>query len=287
MSRHSKKRNVGLLYEFLVYKISKSLVEGDQKNANIALKIIKRHFKPGTELYKEFRIINSIRKTTVSSESIAVNILREAKSAVRARNSKELDREKSLLIKDINYNLNDNVFFDQQINEYKLLATIQTLINDWCDRNADLKRIAEFEDSLLKHLTSEKKKQTEQIVENSSPGETRLLMKIMMNRLNETYNSMLSDDQKTLIKLYVLNNANTNVSQLCERLILVKDELITNIDNYIKGDQSDQLTTNKLSEIKTLVSNENITDINDQQMTRFLQYIKLSEELLTKDNVNV
>ena len=72
MSRtHNKRRNAGLLYEFLVRTISQALVEGNQKKSSTALKILRRHFKPGTELHKEFRLINALVRSTVSSESVA------------------------------------------------------------------------------------------------------------------------------------------------------------------------------------------------------------------------
>ena len=74
MSAHNKKRNTGLLYEFLIKTISQALVDDDKKKSSKALKIVKTYFKPGTELYKEFRLINSIIKTSVSSEAVAASI---------------------------------------------------------------------------------------------------------------------------------------------------------------------------------------------------------------------
>ena len=115
MSAHNKKRNTGLLYEFLIHTISQALVDDDKRKSSRALKIIKSHFKPGTELYKEFRLINSIMKTTVSVESVASSILGEAKVAARSHDVDSLDREKSLLIRSINHQLNDDHFYDQQI----------------------------------------------------------------------------------------------------------------------------------------------------------------------------
>ena len=123
---HNKKRNAGLLYEFLVLNISKALVDGDQKKSGVALKVIKRHFKPGTELYKEFRLIRSLVQTTVSSEQVAASIIQEAKAAARSYDIRTLDREKSLLISTINRAIGDENFFDAQVNEYKIYATIQT-----------------------------------------------------------------------------------------------------------------------------------------------------------------
>ena len=40
MSIHNKKRNTGLLYEFLIKTISQSLVDDDKKKSSKALKIV-------------------------------------------------------------------------------------------------------------------------------------------------------------------------------------------------------------------------------------------------------
>ena len=49
---HNKKRNVGIIYEQLVRKVSESLVEGDMDRANLVLDILKKNFRKGTELNK-------------------------------------------------------------------------------------------------------------------------------------------------------------------------------------------------------------------------------------------
>ena len=60
MSNHNKKRNVGLIYEQLIRYASKCILEGKTDRAEIAMQIMKEHFRPGTELYKEFRLFNAL-----------------------------------------------------------------------------------------------------------------------------------------------------------------------------------------------------------------------------------
>ena len=119
MSSHAKKRNSALLYEFLVKFISQSLVDGDKKKSNAAFKIIKKHFKQGTEIYKEFRLLNALAQTSVSSEHVASNILFEAKAAARTHDVAKLDKEKRNLLSDIINSIKDNEIFEQHIDEYK------------------------------------------------------------------------------------------------------------------------------------------------------------------------
>ena len=154
---HNKKRNVGLVYEFLIRYMSESLVENNNRESKKALKILKKHFKPNSELYREFRLFNSLIKTTVSSERIAAAIISEARKAVRRYDLKSLDKQKSLLIRDINHFLSSDDFYNQKISEYRMYATVQTLINEWRDiENADISKIAEYDDTLVGWLTSKK-----------------------------------------------------------------------------------------------------------------------------------
>ena len=154
---HNKKRNVGIIYEQLVRKVSESLVEGDMDRANLVLDILKKNFRKGTELYKEFRLFNALVKTTVSSDSIATKILSEAKSAAQVHSAGLLRSEKSKLIKVINHTLDDETFYRTRIDDYRTYATIQTLLNDWrSGSNADIKRVALYEDKIHTWLVTEK-----------------------------------------------------------------------------------------------------------------------------------
>jgi len=281
---HSKKRNSLLLYEFLVRTISRALVEGDKKTSNTALKILKRRFKPGTELYKEFRLSNSLFKTTVSSEAIAVSIIGEAKQAAKNYDVKQLEREKSLLIKNINHDLGKDDFYDQHINEYKTYATIQTLINDWRDMSHDVGRIGTYEDQLVKWLISEKQQPDDKILSEESPGSMRLLMKVMMKKLNEKYGGILSVDQKALIRAYAFSTAAEDMQHVKKKLHEIKNKVITLIDDKnITESLDNEYVLNKLNETKSLINEEPLDEINDSTVTRFMLYAKLVDELAKKD----
>lgn len=283
MSNHNKKRNVGLLYEFLVSTISRSLVEGNEKVSSQALRIIRRHFKPGTELYKEFRLINALRKTTVSSDAVAASILQEAKTAARSHDFKELDRQKSFLIRDINHLIKDENFYDQQVSEYRFLATVQTLLNDWRSRDADLQRVAQYEDQLVKRLTTEKVAINEQLMSEETPGESRLLMKVMMKKLNEKYSGVLSDEQKSLIRAYAFSTANDDPESIKLKLVEVRDTLLDTIKSFESAHPENEYINKKLTEARNQLLTEELTLVDDETVTRFMLYTKLSVELESKE----
>jgi hypothetical protein len=281
-SKHNKRRNSLLIYEFLVRTISRSIVEDDKKKSAAALKILKKHFKPGTELYKEFRLMNALVKTTVSSEHTAASILREAKTAVTKFDLDKLDREKSILIRNINHILNDENFYDQQVNEYRTFATIQTLLNEWRSDNKDLYRVAQYEDQLMKLLVTEKIQKEDATITEDTSGTARLLMKVMSKKLNEKYNGILNEQQKSLIKAYAYSTSSDDQTSIRLKLQEIKSELVSLIDGYESEVQNDYLK-NKLEETKSTLLGESLELVDDETVTRFMLYSKLRDELETKE----
>lgn len=281
---HNKKRNTGLLREFLVLTISRALVEGDQKRANAALKLIKKHFKPGTQLYKEYRLINSLLRTTVSSEAVAASIMQEAKAAAREYDLKALDREKSLLISNINKIIGDQDFYDQQVNEYKAYATIQTLINDWRNVDRDLGRLAQYEDQLVRWLVTEKVESPDAPLPEETPGTSRLLMKVMMRKLNEKYSGVLTDEQKQLIRAYAFSTANDDPQSIKLKLKEVKERLLAEIGEFRQQNVDNEYVINKLDEVQQRIQQEALDQVDDDTVTRFMLYTKLSAELTSEES---
>ena len=281
---HNKKRNSILLYEFLVSSISKSLVEDDKRKSSAALKILKRHFKKGTNLYKEFRLLNSLIKTSVTSPQVASRILKEAKDAAIKLDTAELDREKSLLIRNINHTINnDNSFYDQHINEYRMCATIQQLINEWQSEDTDITKIAEYEDQLVHWLLSPKKNVSEHTISEESSGTSRLLMAVMSKKLNEKYSNVLNEQQKNIIKAYALTSMSSDTNQIAQRLEEVRSDLSASIDSYIEQIKDLPHLKSKLVETKQELMSENFDKIDDALITKFMIYSKLNLELDSKE----
>jgi hypothetical protein len=279
MSSHNKKRNTGLLYEFLIRTISEALVENDKHTSSKALKIIKNSFKPTTELYKEFRLINSIMKTTVSSEAVASSILNEAKSAARTHDVNELDRQKSLLIRSINHQLRNENFYDQHIFEYKTYATLQNLFNNWRNPTSDLSKTAEYEDQIVKWLVTPKVESTDQIINENSTGTNHLLMKVMMKKLSEKYDVALTNEQKNLVKAYAFSTVNENNNTIKLKLNEIKNKLLISIEEYTLQNPDSQYMKEKMTEVKSKLNNE-ITEVNDGVVSEYMLYSKLIEELV-------
>jgi len=280
LKTHNKKRNTALLYEFLVKTISSALVEDNKKKSSTALKILRKYFKPGTQLYKEFRIFNALIKTTVSGDAVATSIIQETRSAIASLDYEILNREKSLLIRSINHMIKDENFYDQPIAEYRLYATIQTLFNEWRKPTgtADIVSLANYENQLREWLLSEKKK-GDQILIDETPGTTRLLMKVMMKKLNEKYSTALNDDQKDIIKAYAFSTANDDQTTIKKKLQEIRNCVVKAIDVYGIQKQNNAYVINKLQDVKSKILSESIDVVNDSTVSNFMLYSILRQEL--------
>lgn len=281
MSRiHNKKRNTALLYEFLVRTISASLVEGDKKKSSTALRILRRHFKPGTQLYKEFRLFNALIKTTVSNSTVSSSIINEAKAAAVQADLGQLDREKSLLIRNINHLIKDENFYDQPISEYRMYATIQTLLNEWrkTPGTADIEELAKYEDQLHSWLVTEKKS-VDHTVSEDSPGESRLLMKVMMKKLNEKYSSALNNEQREIIRSYAFSAANDDHTTIKKKLNEIKKSLIESIEVYSSNHPDNEYINKKIETARGQILSESLEAIDDTVVSRFMLYSSLKREL--------
>lgn len=281
---HNKKRNTALLYEFLIRSVSAALVEGDKKTSGTSLKILKKFFRPGTQLYKEFRLFNSLVKTTVTSDGVSSSIISEARSAAAAIDTAALDKEKSQLIRSINYLIKNENFFDQPVSEYKMYATIQTLMNEWRKRpgTADIDTIAKYEQSLRDWLLSEKKGPDQTITEDS-PGTSRLLMKVMMKKLNEKYSETLNSDQKEIIRSYAFSTAKDDSTTILKKLAEVRHSLTCQIDDYSNRHPENKFIIEKMASVKKEMLSESLDTVDDSTVSRFMLYSALSHELIDSD----
>lgn len=273
---HNKKRNSLLMYEFLIKTISRALFENNKHHQKIAMKILKRCYKPGSELYKEWRLANAIYKTTVSSPSTATSILDETKYLVRRLDKDKLEREKSILIREVNHRLSDDSFYDQSINDYKTFATIQVLFNEWIDKdNIQIEKLAEYEDKISKWLIRNveqigKLSEQKNVESEIDPGTTRLVSKLINQKFNDKYAS-LTTEQRAIVRSFVLSEINKD-NVINTYLEDVRKKLLKKIEDS-------QIIDEKINEVKQTLISENITDVNIDTITRFLLYSHLTDEI--------
>lgn len=279
MKSHNKKRNVGLIYEQLIRFISRCLVENKSELAETAVTILKFHFKPGTELYKEFRLFNAMIQTTVPSEGIALRVLQEARVAAKNHDPLRLDREKSALIRDINKRLDYPGFFDIRIPEYKKMATVQTLLNDWRKSKADPLRVPMYESKVISHLME--KKEISKVERN--PDVTKLSLKLMSEKLSRKYSGTLNDDQLKLINLYIRAQTKGEVRSLHVFLKESKEKALDSLREYKKSTK-DKFLLEKANQAEKDIVNLVTEAKSEDDLARYLTVTKLMHEIKSGDD---
>jgi hypothetical protein len=278
---HNKKRNVGIIYEQLLRLIAKHLVEGNNGKHRKGLAILKRNFKPGSELYREFRLFNALVKTTVPSDSLAARILAEAKLAALDFDAQQLRKEKAQLIKEINHGLNYPDFYQQKVADYRSYATIQTLLNDWrLGSRADLMRIAKYESQVCQWLLTEKK-DVSPLSEQQDVNINHLTVKLMTEKFNKKYSGILNYEQSNLIKEYVFSMNSGNEHDFIRELETLKDEAISELSLFVSQSKN-KILQEKFELVRKNINEIDTKNINDEMISRFLVVSKLKSELLEK-----
>jgi hypothetical protein len=273
--KHNKKRNVGIIYELLLKHISTKLLEGKKQEAKVATKLIEKHFKKGTELYREFRLFNALAKSDITHTHTVASILNEAKIASRNLNEEKLKSEKSDLLRDINYKINDNNFYYRSITDYRDLGLVQLALNEWRKDDRDVKRLVDLETRLGELMLREKNNANEQKYDVSHSD--RLVLKIMTEKFNRKYGEELTSDQKQIIEGYVFlsDRAPQKLHKFFESK---KIEALQNLDSFeIKS--SNKYLLSKLDEVRQKIINLSSDNIDDVNVVKFLTLTKMISEI--------
>jgi hypothetical protein len=269
---------VGVVYELLLRAVSSYIVEGKKDKAQLALDIISKRFSQDTELFKEFRLFNALAKTQITDPTVAAVILTETKAAARRLDLAKLDREKSLLIRDINHSLDDSSFYHRRLNNYRDLATIQVAINEWvlCDRS-DFSQTLMVESKLIEQLKNNKAN-PEPLENQKSDAVDNLVVKILNEKFNKKYEGKLTDDQRSLIQDYVITRTNGIVSKdMVDRAKRIKNEALVCLET-IQKTESNTVIQENIKSVRNKVSELDVDDLNDDTLSKLMTLSQLAKE---------
>lgn len=285
-TKHNKKRNVGIIYELLVQHITGCIIEGDVKTAKKATRIIEQRFAKGTELYKEFRLFNALANSTVSDTHIVASILSEAKRAARNIDSAKLDREKSDLIRDINYTLEKKDFFYQNVADYRNLGSIQIALNEWRKDSPDLGILIEFEKKIGENLlTSKSNDSVEKLQKEIDASKSdKLVFKLMTEKINQKY-SDLSNEERDIISHYAFY-ATQDEKYLKGYLKEKKGRAMKLLEDF-EDRETNSILVEKVDRVRNAITSLDENKIDDSSIVRFLTVTKLINELSKKEVTNV
>lgn len=278
---HNKKRNSALLFEFLTLEVSKSLVTGNERRAKVALKIIEKYFKAGTDIFKEYRIARALLMTKGINERVASSIICESKEAIVTLDVGKINESKRRIVRDIHYKLGDGVL-DNVVTDYRMYATVHQLFELWRKsdsllESSDISTQAVLESTLVSWLTEsviDGDDVDESPMFEHGPGVRRLIIKRMTDKLNKKYSTRLTEGQRRLIKTYALEKG---TDKFKDTLTKVRDEARELALEWIETND-DSHTSEKLKKVVDLMESEDYSDVDGNVVVRHLSYTSLIDE---------
>lgn len=268
--KHNKKRNTAFVYEALVREITVAVIKNDNETKEKAVNIIKKHFKPNSVLRKSLDCYRSLYENNTSlDEKTSEKIIREAKISSRLLDAHGLFVSHSDLIDDVNKELSPKVF-NNFVPNYKTLASIyQIFSHDTTPKNSVI-----LENQLIKSMTADNQAETElQPIDN-------LALTSFVKKFNEKYDSTLSEEQKTLMSLYISSFSDNSLSLksfLNEEIGRLKESMKEGKKLPEVSEDRDML--NKATRVIETLDSFSNSDISDELLITVLKTQELVKEL--------
>lgn len=280
--KHNKRRNSGLLYEFLLRRLSASFINENDSEIDRTLFLIKKHFHSKSVLSEELSLFNILLNNRTNNVSSANDILKEVTKCASNINEKRLNYAKGSLLRDIESTMSDDLF-DSKLRNYKVYASIQQLFDlhrrQRLGLNESVRKI-KLEERLAEYIINNKPEK-EKVFEASKKYD-KLVLKLFINGYNQKYGDKLTENQQLLMK---------NLVESCS------EDFMTHIDNVISvvndcvqaGKSKKVITENDVLNVKytQLINKWNKHDkekvstkpISESSLATLMRYVGLIDEI--------
>jgi hypothetical protein len=277
---HNRKRNTGLIYEFLVRQLARQMIDKDQSGWKKTYGVIEKYFSPGSLLAEELEMFDALRSVRNLKEIAARRLISEVYSRARKMDEHKLDIKKSNLIKDVNYSFGKDFFSKHRVAEYRLLASIQMLIDN-CrlpGRLAEDVQKIQLEESLVSYLTSgpeeSKDKKTEDRIDS-------MVYKVASQKFTDRYGQVLNESQRALLDRFGRALLTKQPKVVREQLLGEKARILGVLrgSRTLKEIRDDSIMAKGLEEAisKLVVLDENSEP--ESAVEEMILYERLAEEL--------
>lgn len=274
--KHSKYKNVGLLFEILTRKVTYEMLN---KQEPTALRILKKHFKPydNCELTKASKLYSALCNETTTPDK-AERLLTLIEHLWNRLDHKKLNEESYELVKDIKNKYEESNFFGTRIPHYIKLASAYQILN--YRPTTDPKKHFDLRESLLESISTTDTKEDKDVFIREwrqHDKEIRTLaFKNALRKFNSKYNT-LSKAQKSLLSRYITEDTS---SQHFREFIYSELNKVTQQLNEAVNRLEDKILRIKLDEVLNL-SDEIIKAkrIEDNHLVALMKYYELAEVL--------
>ena len=273
-TRHNKKRNTAFVFEALVREATVAIIKENHEVKNKAITIIKKHFVPGSVLYKDLQNYRSLYENQNLPREIAEKIVKEAKLASRVMDPHGLFVSQSDLIADVNKELTPEVF-NNFVPNYKTLASIAQMFSD----KSSPKSAVILESNIINNMTlSEDKQEILEPIDN-------LVLNSFITKFNEKYHRGLLENQKILLNYYITSFADNSLTLktfLNSEITRLKETLSTSLgDEIIKQDKD---LTDKTNQVIEKLNHFHHQGVDEKLILSVLQTQQLVEEITEDGN---
>jgi len=278
---HNKKRNCALLYEFLIYHASRCLLDNKLKESKAAVEILKNAYKKGTALHDELFLFKTLTETKIKSKDSAEKILKEVYRMNNKLNARNLNYEKSNLIKEIHHVFENDGIYNYKVPDYTIYASIQTLLSEGRNKYQTLDNIkrVKLEDTVLNYLC-EHSRNTQANLLKTNPSYDNVVYKLVVEKFHKKYSKTLTENQRRFLMQYVVylisENKETMQAVIKEQIEKIKQSLKVIKDPVLKEDKQ---VSGQLVESYKKINELDMLDVSEDNIMTILQYIKLTDEV--------
>ena len=233
--KHNKKRNTAFVYEALIKEATLAILKKDIDRKNNAVKLLKIHFKIGSELKKDLDCYRSLCEGQNLDRLTSEKILKESKLQRRLLDPTGLFKAQTALIKDVNKEISPTVF-NNFVPNYKTLATIAQIFSD----KISPKNRVILENEIIINMLTAKEKDSEQPVDE-------IVYRTFAKKFNNKYETALLEEQKQLLNYYVSSFADNSV----ELKLFLNEEIKRLISELQKAHKIDEIQADEEMSDKT------------------------------------
>lgn len=281
---HSKCKNTGILFELLTRQVTADILAGSKESG--AKELLFKYFKENTELSREWKLYSALLSQKLKDETRAESFISVILEARKKLSNKKLNQEKYELIKEIknSYPLED--LLKSPIRNYRMLASIYKLFENSCSPEVkfNINEVFQAKTCIVEHVIDRprlavKETEDEHVIDfyKKQSADTRILAyKLLLEKLNNKYQTLLDDDQKEVLREYIYNIANTNsLGIFIKKKVDAVRGLLTETINKI----DDNVTRIKVNEVvhqlSKIIPDKAVKD--NQIMVLLLSYELLKE----------
>jgi hypothetical protein len=241
--RHSKFRNTGILFELLTKQVTADIIAG--KDISAAKNLLHKYFRENTELGREWQLYNAVLAEKIKDEAHAERFFSVVLEARKKLNNRQLSLLKYDLIKEIKDSYPIDEMLKAPVRNYRVLASIYKIFEDLAssDCKFDVKEIYRAKTCIVEHIVDKPKAahSEDELINyyKTQSEDIRLLTyKLLCEKFNEKYESTLDDDQKSVLREYICNVANTNNFDafVKKKVSEIKQALVEHIDKIKTSD---------------------------------------------------